>query len=87
MILFNLEDLVGLGGHTTDEEFQDVLEQLAAMAELIDEEEETGDTSEMIVQVYREKANTEITYELWYQVRTPDSPEGMEFAFGFDRAS
>lgn len=86
MMLFNLDDLVEISGHTSDEEFQNLLEKLDELATLVHEEEELNDFSETIIQIYESNETTE-KFELWYQVRTPDSPEGMEFAFGFGRVS
>lgn len=81
-----LVSYIGLGGHTSDEAFAEVLEALDEQATFEEVEEEEGTYADIITLLYRCK-ETESVYELWYQVRTVDSPEEMDYAFGFDRAS
>lgn len=81
-----LVSYIGLGGHTSDEAFAEVLDALDEQAIYFDTQEEECATADIITLLYRCK-DTETVYELWYQVRTVDSPEEMEYAFGFDRAS
>jgi hypothetical protein len=85
MTLAKLEEFVGLSGHTSDEEFAKLVESLDAFALVAEEEEEAGTRADFVFTRYQVPVTGE-TYELWYQVRTPKTPEGFEFAFGFDRA-
>lgn len=77
---------IGLGGHTSDEAFAEVLDALDEQAAFVEVQEEECEKADIITLLYRCN-ETETVYELWYQVRTVDSPEEMDYAFGFDRAS
>lgn len=81
-----IDSFCGTSGHTGDREFDILIESLGFFTVVVDEEEEYSGTSELVTEYHREQV-TGVVYQLWYQVRTPESPEGMEFAFGFDRAS
>lgn len=80
-----LDQYVGISGHTSDEEFGNVVEALERFAQLVDEDEVQRGSSEVIISTYRD-IHINNLYKLWYLVRTPDSPEGVEFPFGFERA-
>jgi hypothetical protein len=84
-LVLHLENFVGVGGHTTDEEFNSLILSLETYARVIDEEEELGRFADIITTYYQDIATGQ-HYGLWYQVRRPDSPEGMDYAFGFDKA-
>lgn len=82
--LLNLESFVGKYGQTTDEEFDSLTCSLEIYASVINETEAQGTYADIVSTEYEDKL-TGVQYELWYQVRTPESPEGMEFAYGFRR--
>lgn len=84
MSLAHVEDFVGIGGHTTDVEFSNLVNSLESFCKVWADKEEYNSLSVLVTTVYKETITGKL-YELWYQVRTPLSPMGMEFAFGFDR--
>lgn len=84
MVVEQLSHFIGAGGHTTDEEFSSLISSLEFYGRMIDEEEEAGTHADFISTTY-EDINTGEQYELWYQVRTPKSYEGMEYAYGFHK--
>jgi hypothetical protein len=83
-IVAHLENFVGVSGHTADEKFNSLVLSLETYARVIDEEEEAGTYADFISTTYQDIV-TGVQYELWYQVRTPDSPKGMEYAYGFQQ--
>jgi hypothetical protein len=83
-LVTSLESFVGVGGHTADEEFDSLILSLELNARFLEEEDEAGTHADLITVTYEDK-KTGVQYELWYQVRTSESPEEMEFAYGFHR--
>lgn len=84
MRIAHVEDFVGIGGHTTDTEFSNLVDSLDAFCIVWGDKEEYSNLFCLVTTIYKEKVTGKM-YELWYQVRTPMSPTGVEFAFGFDR--
>jgi hypothetical protein len=85
MRMYYLELLVGNSGYTVDEMFKTVVEAVETFGTFLEDEEEEGQYAQIITTKYQDKMTGRV-YELWYQVRTPESPEGMVFAYGFGRA-
>jgi hypothetical protein len=81
----NLNNLVGASGVTTDETFGQITDILAAVGNVIQEDESAQHESawtELVVTTYKVE---ESYYELWYQVKTPFSPDYMNCSFGFEK--
>jgi hypothetical protein len=78
----------GTFGVTTDEEFEEIVDFLAQHGTVVSEAEiEPSEDSkagkkfaELVWTRYRVGSED---YELWYQVRTPYSPQDMACSFGF----
>lgn len=84
-----LDSLVGKFGVTTDEVFGAITDTLEKIGQVIEDNEDTGFNkwAELVITKYKVVENGYPKfYELWYQVRTPFSPDGMECSFGFDVA-
>jgi hypothetical protein len=81
----NLNNLVGAFGVTTDETFGQITDILAAVGNVVKEDETGSDNnvwSELVTTTYNVEGSL---YELWYQVRTPFSPDDMHCSFGFEK--
>lgn len=90
MANFNLDSVKGTFGVTTDEIFGKITESLEKIGQVIEDKEDIGFNkwTELVVTTYKVVENGYPKfYELWYQTRTPFSPEGMEYSFGFDEAN
>lgn len=81
-----LNGFLGLTGYVTDDTFKVITETLENTTSVVDEQEFVHAVTGLIVTKYKDE-DTPSVYELWYQVRTPNSPEGMDYAFGFDLAA
>ncbi|QIW88744.1 hypothetical protein P59_147 [Bacillus phage P59] len=80
-----LDNLVGAFGVTTDETFGQITDILAAVGNVVKEDEtepKENAWAELVTTTYKVE---ESYYELWYQVRTPFSPDSMYCSFGFDK--
>ena len=84
-----LEKLTGQFGVTTDFAFAEITTILEKVGQVIEDREDTGFNkwAELVITKYKVVENGYPKfYELWYQIRTPFSPSGMECSFGFDEA-
>lgn len=85
----NLDSLKGAWGITTDETFGVITDTLAEIGQVIEDHEKGNPNAwaELVITRYKVVENGYPTfYELWYQTRTPFSPDGMVCSFGFDEA-
>lgn len=86
----NINDFIGSTGVTTDENFGQITSILAEQGKVITEKESGVLTApgtpkyvaELVTTLY--EVNDE-AYELWYQVKTPDSYKGASLAYGFKK--
>jgi hypothetical protein len=81
----NLDNLVGAFGVTTDETFGQITDILAAVGNVVKEDEtepKANAWAELVTTTYKVEGSY---YELWYQVRTPFSPDDMNCSFGFEK--
>jgi hypothetical protein len=81
----NLNNLVGTSGVTTDETFGQITDILAAVGTVVEEDEAASrgkGWAELVTTKYKVEENY---YELWYQVKTPYSPDCMNCSFGFEK--
>jgi hypothetical protein len=74
----------GTHGSTSDKAFRLIVELLERFGVFVEREERStgklGWTELVIIQYHIQGA----PFELWYQVRTPLTPEGTDFMFGFE---
>jgi hypothetical protein len=83
----NLDSLVGKFGVTTDKVFGVITDTLEKLGQVIDDREYATPNAwaELVLTKYKVVENGYPKfYELWYQVKTPFSPDNMECSFGFD---
>jgi hypothetical protein len=82
-----LEGFDGSFGVTQDEEFEQIVDYLAEYGTVVGEDEighqgfPSKSFAELVVTKYSIGSQL---YELWYQVRTPYSPQDMACAYGFN---
>jgi DNA-binding beta-propeller fold protein YncE len=85
--IMTLEGYVGTTGHVTDEAFKVITDELEKNCVVTNEDSNNlyGFKTEVVTTTYATKGINGPTYELWYQVKTPESPlgEGTDLAFGF----
>lgn len=77
-----LKELVGLVGSTAEVEFRMLLDKVNKEAEYQYEIIEELALVERVIEIHKDKKTSEL-YALTYDVRTPDSPTGMDFQFMF----
>jgi len=80
-----LKKLSGVSGVTTDTVFRELSEMLEQEGKLMREDEYIARTPVPKVELVHSIYQVENCYYcLWYQVKTPFSPEGMALSFGFE---
>jgi hypothetical protein len=76
-----LDKFIGYG-RVTDKKFGQLVEAVLDNATFLKEVEEVSFKCDMITGYYHYCGNR---YELWYQARNNESPEGTEYTYGFSK--
>lgn len=78
----SLRHYLGHTGELGDTDFSRIVDLLEKWTVLVEEEDSISTFTDIIEQTYAAKEGRE-KYMLWYQVKTPDTPQDMILNYGF----